>query len=84
MGLHDGSLARSAWLWSLDILEGLQTSVMTAERSNKIAQAFRPGNQQPRKCALQGRQNRIISKGVGINALGCPYGADLISYLTQA
>jgi hypothetical protein len=37
-------------------------TVQTAKRSETIAQAFRPGNQDPRKCALKGRHTYAVQQ----------------------
>jgi hypothetical protein len=59
-----------------------------AKRSKIIAQAFRPGNQYPPKCALirapqvrVGKPSGIISAG---NTFGCPYRTIFILSTTQA
>ena len=39
-------------------------AVQTAKRSETIAQAFRPGNQHPRKCALKGRHTYVAPIGL--------------------
>jgi hypothetical protein len=37
-------------------------TIQTAKRSETIAQAFRPGNRHPRKCALKGRHTYVAQQ----------------------